>query len=501
MGDFDILVLGGGTAGCVLAARISEQPQLRVCLVEAGPDYGSFQGGRWPPDLLDANFDATGSHDWGYAAALPSSRAKVIGGCSSHHGSLVVWPAPEDLDEWAAAGNLGWGYSDLKPYLRRAERAIRVRPTTASELEPIRGAFLEAALELGLPHLPEFNAPAAAHGVGEVPVHAVGRTRWNTSFAYLDAARSRPNLTILPDTIVDRVLLTSGHAVGARIKTGSSMIELRANSVMVTAGTYGSPAILQRSGIGSRDFLAALRIPCLVERPGVGEGMQNHPYVSVLFEPSSGVREAARTYLAGSRPTGHAMAKLRVPSGGVHGWDVILSSSTAAEVDDAGHPVTLRSVGLVAVLSKPRSTGRVRISSAEPSVLPAIDHAFLSDPGQHDLQTLAEGLGWLRPLAATRALSPHFGVETMPGSAVHDEDLIGWLRQTVLGEAHPTGTCRMGLADDPAAVVDAAGRVHGIDHLYVADASIFPAIPRANPLLTVVAAAEYIAERFLSTPR
>src|SRR5690349_1299738 len=192
---FDVLILGGGTAGCVLAARLSEDPRRHVCLVEAGPDYGPFDGGAWPADLVDPRKPSS-SHDWYPTEETSLSRARVIGGCSAHNAAFVVWGDRRDHDGWGAEG---WGFDSIEPYLRRAQRAIRTRPLEDDELGPWARAVREAAPEVGIPVLDDFNDLSSPAGAAYLPVNASGFARWNTAFAYLDDARPRDNLTVLGD--------------------------------------------------------------------------------------------------------------------------------------------------------------------------------------------------------------------------------------------------------------------------------------------------------------
>ena len=206
--------MGGGTAGCVLAARLSEDPGRTVCLVEAGPDYGRYAEGHWPSDMLDAR-TLPMSHLWeNEPDDRSASRARILGGCSAHNACLVVWGSREDYDEWGD----GWTFAELEPYLRRAEATIRTRTDRTDDLSPFHRALLEAGPAVGLPRLEDLNDLDATVGIAPAPVNAVGAVRWNTAFAYLDEARSRPNLTIVADTLVDRVEIVAGP--GARRRFG-----------------------------------------------------------------------------------------------------------------------------------------------------------------------------------------------------------------------------------------------------------------------------------------
>ena len=213
---FDVIVVGGGTAGCVLAARLSEEPKRTVGLVEAGPDYGGYAEGRWPADMLDAR-TLPMSHLWeNERDDRSASRARILGGCSAHNACLVVWGSREDYDEWGE----GWTFAEFEPCLRRAEAAIGTRTDRADDLSPFHLALLEAGPRVGLPRLVEFNDLDATVGIAPAPVNALGAVRWNTAFAYLDEARSRPNLTIVPETLVDRVEIAAGRRGSGR--SGSS---------------------------------------------------------------------------------------------------------------------------------------------------------------------------------------------------------------------------------------------------------------------------------------
>ena len=239
---FDVIVVGGGTAGCVLAARLSEAPERTVCLVEAGPDYGRYADRRWPADMLDAR-TLPMTHLWETEPDDRSaSRARIIGGCSAHNACLVVWGSRADYDEWGD----GWSFAELEPYLRRAETMLETRTDRAGDLSPFHRALLEAGPRIGLPVLEHPNDLDATVGVAPAAVNARGAVRWNTSFAYLDEARPRPNLTIAAETLVDRVEIDGGRAVGILTDRG----RFEADTVIVAAGAYGSPAVLLRSGIG-----------------------------------------------------------------------------------------------------------------------------------------------------------------------------------------------------------------------------------------------------------
>jgi choline dehydrogenase len=449
---FDLLVLGGGAAGCVLAGRLSENPERRVCLVEAGPDYGPYAEGRWPADILDARWLALDSHRWEREDDDDRSqiRARILGGCSSHNACVVFRGTPSDYDEWGP----GWTSDELTPYLDRAEATIRTRPTPADEISPWHRAFAEAAVGRPLGH----------------PVNAVDGVRWNAAFAYVDPARNRPNLTIVADALVDRVAIADGRATGA-VADGH---ELEADTVIVSAGAYGSPGILLRSGIGPADELARHGISVVTDLP-VGDGLSDHVGTGAGWEPTERlVRETA----AHESRYGLAMA------GGTVAWQ---TGACAPEVHDVFmFPALEPGPGISAAVfaMKPRSRGAVRLTARSAEAPLAIDHGFLRD--ERDASVLAEGFEALRAVAASDAVRPYVARELRPGLEVSADEHV---RATARGFFHPVATCALGR------VVDSECRVHGFENLYVVDASVMPTIPRVNTHLSTLAIAERMAAR------
>ena len=455
---FDVIVVGGGTAGCVLAARLSEDPERTVCLVEAGPDYGRYTEGRWPADMLDARALPM-SHLWEVEPADRSaSRARILGGCSAHNACLVVWGSRQDYDEWGE----GWTFGELEPYLRRAEAAIRTRRDRTDDLSPFHRAMLEAGPRVGLPRLADLNDLDATAGIAPAPVNAVGAVRWNTALAYLDDARSRPNLTIVDETLVDRVEITDGRAAGIVTQHG----RMTAGTVITAAGAYGSPALLMRSGIGPAADLGRLGVDVAADLP-VGTGLADHPGLGIAWSPG-----AAHVPEQGPMYATSLLVRAQSDSCPDDTWDLHFLP-WLDETDGQWH------TSAVVYLLKPDSRGSVTLRSPDPRVPPVIDHGFLSEP--HDLERLSSGIRLIRRLAREAGSGP----ELRPGE---DEALDAHIRREVRGIFHPTGTCAIG------AVVDPHGGVLGVDGLVVADASIMPTIPRANTNLSTIAVAERIAD-------
>jgi choline dehydrogenase len=446
---FDVVVLGGGTAGCVLAGRLSEDPDRSVCLVEAGPDYGPHALGRWPADLLDARALAF-SHSWETDREDRSQlRARVIGGCSAHNACVVLRGAPADYDEWGD----GWSYSDLEPYLDRAERALDVRRFERSEISPWHAAFL--AWPGGLAHT----------------VNARGSVRWNAAFAYLDPARERANLTILPDTLVERVALDPTRAI-------TSAGELRASTIVLTAGAYGTPGILLRSGIGPVDELRRHRIPLVVELP-VGEGLSDHVGVGMGWAATPELQEDAGRFEERA-PLFMAQVSVLLRSSGCPPdlWDLLAFPALEPGYD----------VSAAVFAMKPLLRGRVRLNGREPERPLAVDHGFLSDP--RDADVVAEGVEQLREIAASPVVRRYATRELRPGP---DVGALEHARSAARGFFHPVATCSLGT------VCDREARVLGAEDLVVGDASLMPTIRRANTNISTIAVAEALAEKLRAT--
>ena len=478
MDGYDVVVLGGGPAGCAIAARLSEDPARTVCLVEAGPDHGPRAAGRWPAELLDPSAIPE-SHDWrDEHASLPWAR--VIGGCSAHNACAVAHGPAADYDAWAADGGEGWRWATLEPCLSRARDALRARARAPAELGIWHAALLEAAEEAGLERLDRFDAATA--GAGAMAANVVDGVRHNAAFAYLDPARERPNLTIAGATVADRVVLEGGRATGAVVHGPGGERTLHAGRVVLTAGAYGSPAILLRSGIGPEDELARHGIAVAHRLQGVGAALADHCRAGLGFALGPRAADAMRAEHGDRAIAVQAAVKWRSPLAGAAPWDVHLLAIVPPD----------RSQGrITAGLLDPRSRGRVGLRSRRPADLPVVDHGFLSDREGHDLGVLEAAVELARELGATRALRRLTAGEIDPGPQV---DARAHARANVVTYYHPTGTCRLGRPDDPAAVVGADAAVHGVEGLHVADLSIVPRPVLAGTHLTALAVAERVAD-------
>jgi choline dehydrogenase len=425
------------------------------------------------------------------------SRARVIGGCSAHNAAFVVWGDRRDYDEWAASG---WDFESIEPYLRRAQRTIGARPLGDEELGPWARAVREAAPEAGIPILDDLNDLSSPEGAAHIPVNVNGFARWNTAFAYLDGARGRDNLTVIGNALVDRVLLDGRRARGAVALVEGDPVDLAAGVVIVSAGAFGSPGVLMRSGIGPGDQLAELGIAVALDLPGVGANLQDHCGINMVFRPRPELeRELSRQEADGRMAGSGTIVRAASGSCATGTWDVHLVSWAAR--DTQGITGGEWRVQLSPYVMKPASTGAVRLRSPDPQEPLEIELGFFSDPGGADLAVVVAGAELVRRFAATEALGRLLVGEARPGpEAATGEQLGAYTRDNVRGYFHGVGTCKIGPPEDPSAVVDTTGAVHGLERLYVCDASIIPAIPRANTNLTTIAVAERIAEQLARQP-
>jgi choline dehydrogenase len=500
---YDVVIVGGGSAGCVLAARLTEDSDRAVMLLEAGPDYPDAS--TLPRDVIDSS-EPTVGHDWGYRAdpeldrGIELPRARIMGGCSSTNACFALRGAPEDYDAWASFGNPGWGYADVLDDFRRLENdldfvdplhgsdgLIPIRRHPASELNRAQTAFIEGAVASGHMYVEDHNRPDS-FGVGPTPRNARDGIRMSTAITYLAKARSRANLTIRPDTMVDRVEFSGTLAIGIRLVDGT-LIE--ADRIVLAAGAYASPMILGRSGIGPAAELSALGIESLIDLPGVGSNLVDHPLVSIDL-PTRPAPGPSRFQVM---TTFHsATADRDGPN------DMLMFAAGPFDVgtEDVASGAVL---GLVSGLMAPRSSGWVRLASIDPEAAPRIHLAHLTEG--NDLERLVDAVIEARRISISEPMQAIIeGTELSPGPAIPSDDreaLTEWVRSTVSTYHHPVGTCAMGPDPASGAVTDTHGSVHGIDGLTVADASIMPTIPTATPNVPTIMVAEHIARELRDT--
>lgn len=495
--EADTAVVGAGAAGCVLAARLTEDSAHRVVLIEAGPDYPSID--HLPDDLRDGRRSA-GSHDWEYrdeATGAPVARARVVGGCSATNGTIALRGAVCDFEGWVAAGNPGWSYAEVLPYFRRLEDdqdfddrwhgrggPLPIRRYRASELTTVNAAAYEAAARAGFPEVADHNRPGAT-GLGPAPVNAVGGMRMSAAMTYLAQARTRANLTLLADTLVDRVLIEGGRASGVVLADGRIV---RSSRVVLAAGAYGSPAILLRSGVGPADELHALGIRLHADLGAVGANLQEHPGISVIWPLATQQQPQPQ-----SQPQGPRFQIVATWASG---------SDEESDFDMQHLPAgTDELFWISAAVMTPRSRGTVKLTSADPAAPPRIRLGLLDDP--LDVARMIEGVRSARRIGTTKPLDElAAGPEQWAGTGVDDDrELAKAVKSAAWTYHHASGTCAMGPNPAAGAVVDARGSVHGVEALTVADASIMPVIPSANTHLTTLMVAERIAEWLAEKPQ
>jgi choline dehydrogenase len=479
----DFVIIGGGSAGAVIATRLAEAGR-HVILVEAGPDYGPHGAPDWPFDLVDATTLAL-SHDWGYTGEdgrWSFERARVIGGCSAHNGAIAAVGHRVDYDAW---GLPGWTGDDVAPLFDSVVETMRVRTYTDEEAVPFHRHCLEATRDLGWRMASDLCDLDANDGFGLETVNVVGRTRWNTAFAYLDQVRHLPNLTILDRTLVDRFEETPDGVVVHAISDGN-VYELTAGTLVLAAGVYGTPLILQRSGIGDPERLRAVGVEPVLALPGVGANLHDHPLVlvdrAIGAELQADIDAAAATgFLPEEQTLGKAISS-QSPDGlyDLHLFPVLASDQT--------HELHGR-VAIVVSCVTPQSRGRIDITSADPEALPVIDHQYLGDAAGHDLAVLRDGIVKANEILDHPAVAPHVG------AAVTDMSTDESIRANVAHYYHPVGTAKMGTGPD--AVCDERGRVHGLARVVVGDVCLYPQIMRGNTNLPAVMTGERIAQLLL----
>ncbi|MEM7209934.1 MAG: choline dehydrogenase [Pseudomonadota bacterium] len=527
--QYDFIVVGAGSAGCVLANRLSADPSNKVLLLEAGGED------RNPWIHVPVGYFKTIHNpgmDWCYSTqpdpginnrSLKWPRGKVLGGSSSINGLLYVRGQAQDYDDWRDAGNVGWGYEDVLPYFRKAEDQARgedefhgvggpMRVSNIGFTRPICDAFIQGAIEVGIPRNDDCNG-TDQEGVGYYQLTAHGGRRWSTAKGYLKPVRYRANLDVMTKAQARRILFDGKRAVGVEISRGSEVTEVSAKrEIVLSAGALNSPHLLQLSGIGDAEMLKSAGVDVLHELKGVGQNLQDHLQFRAVYKTKTPtlndelsnvfqkMKVGIEYILTRSGPLSMAASQVYIfckstPEQSRPDIQFHMQPLSADSPGEGLHPFSAFTASICQL--RPESRGVVRIESNDPMVYPKIDPNYLST--ELDRITAINSIKTARAIAQSPTMQNYVLDEFRPGwDKKTDEEILDGARNIAETIYHPTSTCKMG--NDDTAVVDAELRVHGIENLRVADASIMPEITSGNTNAPTIMIGEKAADLILNHP-